>query len=86
MKLYVKHGSKIANKILSCHSHNVTGFFFLLFDKRPPVVKVDQAIALSDLRRLLPSTVFKTYLSGEGVESENILSTTMGVFGVVVMN
>lgn len=36
------------------------------------MVKVGQAIALSDLRRLLPKTVFETYLSGEGVVSENI--------------
>ncbi|XP_069019683.1 protein TASOR 2 isoform X1 [Embiotoca jacksoni] len=37
----------------------------LLPAKLPPVVKVDQAISMSDLRQLLPSAVFETYFTGE---------------------
>lgn len=84
MQLYVEHAYKNSkqNSVLPFTNHNCV---FFLFHKRPPVVKVDQAIALSDLRRLLPKTVFDTDLCGEGVVSENIFAT-MIAFGVVVIN
>lgn len=51
------------------------------------MLKIDQAIALSDLGKLLPKTVFETYPSGEGVLSENLfISATTSVFGVAVIN
>lgn len=42
------------------------------------MLKIDQAIALSDLGQLLPTAVFETYPSGEGVVSENLFFNNYG--------
>ena len=47
-------------------------YFVLFFHLRPPVVKIDRAISMLDLRQLLPKAVFETCFSREGVLLENI--------------
>lgn len=46
--------------------------FIFILNLRPPVVKVDRAISMLDLRQLLPKTVFETCFSGEGVLLEHV--------------